>query len=95
MLHTDELTSTTIAGTLDPPFRILLAFSGIKGALASAPTFNNRVAECREAASALLSAAGRPDAVPILGNISLEEYESLVAANLPGKAFTFVAIESG
>lgn len=67
----------------------------MKGALASAPTFNNRVAECREAASALLSAAGRPDAVPILGNISLEEYESLAAASLSGESLSVFAVESG
>ena len=69
----------------DPPFRILLAFSGIKGALASAPTFNTRVSECREAATALLAAAGRPDEEPILGNVSQEEYAILGTTHLPGR----------
>ena len=77
------------AGVSDPPFRILLAFSGIKGALASAPTFNTRVAECREAATALLAAAGRPDEEPILGNVSQEEYVSHSTTHLPGEFSRF------
>lgn len=38
----------------EPPFQILLAFSGIQGALVSSGSYNRRVDECREAASLLL-----------------------------------------
>ncbi len=71
------------AGT-DPPFRILLAFSGIKAALASASGFNTRVSECRSAAAALLAGLGRPDQKPILGNVTEQEYTSTRDAALSG-----------
>ena len=61
----------------DPPFRILLAFSGIKAALASATGFNDRVSECRSAAAALLEELDQTELEPILGNISQDGYRSV------------------
>ncbi|KAJ7534055.1 hypothetical protein O6H91_13G077200 [Diphasiastrum complanatum] len=58
-------------------FKILLAFSGLRHALASQPGYNLRVDECRQAASILLNATGRGMVDPILGNITEEEYYSL------------------
>jgi galactokinase len=52
---------------VDPPFRILLAFSGLREALTSTG-YNARVEECREAARRLLRAPGASDAV--LGDVS-------------------------
>ena len=57
------------------PFAVLVAGSGVGQAIV-ATDYNRRVAECREAARTLLSAAGRPDAEPVLGNLSAEEYEA-------------------
>jgi len=68
----------------DPPFRILLAFSGIKAALASASGFNTRVSECRSAAAALLAGLGRPEQTPILGNVTAQEYMRTRDAVLSG-----------
>ena len=56
---------------LDPPFRILLAFSGLREALTSTG-YNARVEECREAARRLLRAPGASDAV--LGDVSPETH---------------------
>lgn len=36
------------------PYKILLAFSGLKQALTTNPGYNRRVSECREAAKILL-----------------------------------------
>nr|XP_043627968.1 galacturonokinase isoform X2 [Erigeron canadensis] len=55
------------------PYKILLAFSGLKQALTSNPGYNRRVTECREAAEILLKAAGK-EAEPILSNVEQEEY---------------------
>jgi galactokinase len=38
--------------------------------------YNRRVDECREAARALLAAAGRPDEEPRLGRVQAEEYQA-------------------
>lgn len=43
------------APELKKPFRILLAFSGLRQALTTNPGYNLRVAECREAAKVLLA----------------------------------------
>lgn len=56
-----------------PPFAILVAFSGVRQAL-TATGYNERVAECAEAARILLEAAGRPDEDPLLGNVPPEDY---------------------
>lgn len=40
---------------LEKPFRILLAFSGLRQALTTNPGYNLRVAECQEAAKVLLT----------------------------------------
>ena len=58
-----------------PPFRVLIAFSGLRQALVSTD-YNLRVGECQQAAKALLAAAGRPDVEPLLGHISASEYEA-------------------
>ena len=71
------------AGT-DPPFRILLAFSGIKAALASATGFNTRVGECRAAAAALLASLGRLEQKLILGSVTEHEYLGARDAALAG-----------
>jgi len=57
-----------------PPFSILVAYSGVKDALVSTG-YNTRVDECREAAETLLSALGRNDQ-PLLGNVTVEEYDA-------------------
>ena len=56
-----------------PPFRILLAYSGLRKSLVGTD-YNRRVDECAEAARILLEAVGRPDAEAVLGNVSPEEY---------------------
>jgi galacturonokinase len=56
-----------------PPFRILIAFSGIRRALVGTD-YNRRVAECARAATALLRAAGRPGAAAKLGSLTDEDY---------------------
>ena len=58
-----------------PVFSILVAYSGVKDALVSTG-YNTRVDECREAATVLLSSVGRPDEVPLLGNITHNEYRA-------------------
>ncbi|KAM0014220.1 putative galacturonokinase [Helianthus debilis subsp. tardiflorus] len=57
------------------PYKILLAFSGLKQALTTNPGYNRRVTECREAAEILLKAAGK-EAEPILSNVEQEEFEA-------------------
>jgi galacturonokinase len=56
-----------------PPFRILLAFSGLREALVGTD-YNRRVEECAAAAQSLLTAAGRNEAAPVLGNVTAAEY---------------------
>lgn len=63
------------AGASAPSCSILLAFSGLRRAL-TGTDYNRRVAECAEAARILLAAAGRPEAAPVLGNISEHEYSA-------------------
>ena len=58
-----------------PPYRLLLAFSGVKKALIGTD-YNRRVEECAEAARDLLEASGRPALAPVLGNVTFEEYEA-------------------
>lgn len=55
----------------EPPFKIMLAFSGLREALTSTG-YNARVEECREAARRLLRAPGASDAV--LGDVSPETH---------------------
>lgn len=57
------------------PYKILLAFSGLKEALITNPGYNRRVTECREAAKIILKAAGK-EVEPILCNVEHEEYEA-------------------
>jgi galacturonokinase len=58
-----------------PPFRLLLAFSGLRAALI-ATDYNRRVGECAEAARGLLDAAGRAGSSAVLGNVTVDEYEA-------------------
>jgi galacturonokinase len=61
-----------LANEIDPPpFRILLAFSGLREALTSTG-YNARVEECREAARLLLRVSEASDAV--LGDVSPETH---------------------
>ncbi|MCX8037324.1 MAG: hypothetical protein N3D11_09840 [Candidatus Sumerlaeia bacterium] len=68
-----------------PDFVILIAFSGLQKALVGTD-YNRRVAECTEAAAALLAAAGRatrpasdssgPPRPPLLGDIAPADYRA-------------------
>jgi galacturonokinase len=58
-----------------PPFKILLAFSGLRQALVGTD-YNRRVEECAQAARILLAAVGRADTRPVLGNLTTKEYAS-------------------
>ncbi|KAF9617551.1 hypothetical protein IFM89_037363 [Coptis chinensis] len=51
-------------------YKILLAFSGLKQALTSNPGYNQRVAECREAARLLLEAQSRRDDTSDIGRLA-------------------------
>ncbi|CAH2054160.1 unnamed protein product [Thlaspi arvense] len=73
---------------LEKPFRILLAFSGLKQALTTNPGYNLRVAECQEAAKVLLTASGNSKLEPTLCNGlkawasgNLEEFGKLISAS--------------
>lgn len=57
------------------PFKILLAFSGLKQNLISTPGYNSRVTECREAAKNLLMICGNEGLEPILSNVKPEAYK--------------------
>uniref|UniRef100_A0A1J3EFC0 Galacturonokinase n=1 Tax=Noccaea caerulescens TaxID=107243 RepID=A0A1J3EFC0_NOCCA len=65
------------APELKKPFRILLAFSGLRQALTTNPGYNLRVAECREAAKVLLAASGNRELEePTLCNVDHAIYEA-------------------
>ncbi|KAK3259912.1 hypothetical protein CYMTET_31112 [Cymbomonas tetramitiformis] len=64
------------AGRRVPACRILLAFSGLRKSII-ATGYNTRVDECRAAAATMLRMLGRPAETPLLGNVTLEEYDSL------------------
>ncbi|CAN7002141.1 unnamed protein product [Brassica rapa subsp. trilocularis] len=61
---------------LEKPFRILLAFSGLRQALTTNPGYNLRVAECQEAAKVLLTASGKSELEPTLCNVEHAVYEA-------------------
>jgi len=61
----------------DCPFVILLAFSGVRAALAASTGFNDRVAECHSAAVRLLEMLGRPQEPALLRHISPDEYAAM------------------
>lgn len=61
---------------LQKAYKILLAFSGLKHALTNNPGYNQRVAECQEAARILLHASGNHKMEPLLSNVELEVYEA-------------------
>lgn len=56
-----------------PPYSILIAFSGLKKALVGTD-YNQRVAECAEAATVLLNAVGRDTDPAVLCRVSAGEY---------------------
>src|SRR5262249_8406686 len=58
-----------------PPWRIFLAFSGLRRALVGTD-YNRRVDECTEAARTLRAALGREGGEPVLGDVAPEEYEA-------------------
>jgi galacturonokinase len=59
------------------PWEILVVYSGLSRQLTATP-FNQRVAECREAARELLDLLGRtPSDVPRLGEVTYDEYRRL------------------
>jgi galactokinase len=60
----------------DPPYAILLAFSGMRAALAAGSAFNDRVAECHAAAAQLLAYLDRSGEPHLLGQLSHEEYSN-------------------
>ena len=64
-----------------PSFQILVVQSGVPRNLTKGSGYNNRVAECREAACALATAGGLPDTA-ILGKIPLEVFDEF-GARLP------------
>ncbi|CAM6110349.1 unnamed protein product [Calypogeia fissa] len=55
-------------------YKILLAFSGLRHALAQSPGYNMRVSECRKAARKLLRSVGRASSESLLCNVTPEEY---------------------
>lgn len=57
-------------------YKILLAFSGLKHALANNPGYNCRVSECQEAARILLCASGHGKLEPLLSNVDRSSYEA-------------------
>ncbi|KAK0570622.1 hypothetical protein LWI29_004056 [Acer saccharum] len=57
-------------------YKILLALSGLKGALTNNPGYNHRVAECQEAARVILCASGKAEVEPLLCNVEEEDYEA-------------------
>lgn len=57
-----------------PGYDVLIVFSGLRQALVGTG-YNQRVAECEEAARMLLRAAGRARATPKLRHVTPEEYE--------------------
>jgi galacturonokinase len=79
-----------------PPWRILLAFSGLRRALVGTD-YNRRVDECAEAARILLAAAGRAGDEPVLGNVATDEYQAhrhrLVGAPARRAAHFFSEVE--
>ncbi|KAH7671667.1 galacturonokinase protein [Dioscorea alata] len=67
-------------------YKILLAFSGLKHALANNPGYNSRVSECQEAARLLLCASGDEDVEPLLCNVDPSTYEAHKAGLEPNLA---------
>ncbi|XP_057980748.1 galacturonokinase isoform X2 [Malania oleifera] len=57
-------------------YKILLAFSGLKHALTNNPGYNQRVAECQEAARVLLHASEKGDMEPFLSNVEPAAYKA-------------------
>lgn len=59
------------------PFQFIAVYSGIREPLVASVKFNNRVEECREAASAIRALAGNAPATPgPLGQVPVEDWES-------------------
>lgn len=88
--HSSELLRSAGACT----FVILLAFSGVRAALAASTGFNDRVAECHTAAVRLLEMLGRPQEPALLRHISPDEYAAL-KGRLGGHPHPFGPFELG
>ena len=74
--------STLDQGPSDTPWEILIVYSGLSRQLTATP-FNQRVAECHEAARELLRLANKPiPHKPLLGDVAIEIFETY-AAQLP------------
>ncbi|KAJ4709189.1 Galacturonokinase [Melia azedarach] len=61
---------------LQKSYKILLAFSGLRGALTNNPGYNHRVVECQKAAKFLLHVSGKDGVEPFLCNVAEEAYEA-------------------
>jgi galacturonokinase len=84
---------STLAQERSPqPWEILVVYSGLSRQLTGTP-FNQRVAECHEAARQLLSLAGRPiPEKPLLGDVGAEtffEYQNQLPETLQRRARHF------
>lgn len=84
--------STVPASVSAEPWEILVVYSGLSRQLTATP-FNQRVAECHEAAKELLALAGRPTPEkPLLGDVPEDLFDSLgrnLAENLRRRAQHF------
>lgn len=75
--------ASVVQRSAEVPWEILVVYSGLSRQLTATP-FNQRVAECREAARELLCLLGRaPSEAPRLGDISHDEFEALEAKISP------------
>jgi galactokinase/galacturonokinase len=75
-------------GSAMPPYAVGIVFSGVPRTLARSG-YNNRVAECRQAARRLAELAGRAETVDRLGAITVDEYrrwKGALAPPLAGRA---------
>jgi galacturonokinase len=72
----DSSTQSLACGSSDEPWEILVVYSGLSRQLTATP-FNQRVAECRDAARELLTRAGNTVAENVkLGDVPREVYEA-------------------
>ncbi|KAM7272328.1 hypothetical protein ACFE04_026991 [Oxalis oulophora] len=74
---------------LQKTYKILLVFSGLRQCLTTNPGYNNRVAECQEAAKFLLCASGNSGVEAVLSNVDPKVYathKDKLPANLAKRA---------
>ncbi|GAB2267422.1 hypothetical protein Dimus_002405 [Dionaea muscipula] len=75
LIHPPDLSKNHVNG-VRKSYKILLARSGLKLALACDKGYNCRVAECKKAARILLDACGKHHVEPLLSNVEQEVYEA-------------------